>query len=139
MSGEKLMTCPIGKYSTSASGICTECEAGYYNDKEGQISCDTPCVAGKYSLKGASFCQQCPAGRYSNQSGLSSGDDCILAQAGKYANASIEVLPCAIGKYQDETEQTSCKLCSAGTYTFCLLYTSPSPRDLSTSRMPSSA
>ena len=27
----------------------------------------------------------------------------------------------------------------AGLYTFCLLYTSPSPRDLSTSRMPSSA
>ena len=29
--------------------------------------------------------------------------------------------------------------CSAGTYISCLLYTSPSPRDLSTSRMPSSA
>ena len=28
---------------------------------------------------------------------------------------------------------------SAGNYVFCLLYTSPSPRDLSTSRMPSSA
>ena len=28
---------------------------------------------------------------------------------------------------------------TAGTYTICLLYTSPSPRDLSTSRMPSSA
>ena len=27
----------------------------------------------------------------------------------------------------------------AGPYKFCLLYTSPSPRDLSTSRMPSSA
>ena len=26
-----------------------------------------------------------------------------------------------------------------GAHTFCLLYTSPSPRDLSTSRMPSSA
>ena len=29
--------------------------------------------------------------------------------------------------------------CSTGTYSLCLLYTSPSPRDLSTSRMPSSA
>ena len=27
----------------------------------------------------------------------------------------------------------------AGNFTYCLLYTSPSPRDLSTSRMPSSA
>ena len=27
----------------------------------------------------------------------------------------------------------------SGTITYCLLYTSPSPRDLSTSRMPSSA
>ena len=29
--------------------------------------------------------------------------------------------------------------CGAGSTTTCLLYTSPSPRDLSTSRMPSSA
>ena len=43
--------------------------------------------------------------------------------------------------------QDSCAYCTfvktpkeGGTYlTFCLLYTSPSPRDLSTSRMPSSA
>ena len=30
-------------------------------------------------------------------------------------------------------------LVAAGLYLLCLLYTSPSPRDLSTSRMPSSA
>ena len=30
-------------------------------------------------------------------------------------------------------------MCFVGMYTVCLLYTSPSPRDLSTSRMPSSA
>ena len=31
------------------------------------------------------------------------------------------------------------RLCGAGSASSCLLYTSPSPRDLSTSRMPSSA
>ena len=31
------------------------------------------------------------------------------------------------------------KIAGFGTYKVCLLYTSPSPRDLSTSRMPSSA
>ena len=30
-------------------------------------------------------------------------------------------------------------VCGPTVYNFCLLYTSPSPRDLSTSRMPSSA
>ena len=30
-------------------------------------------------------------------------------------------------------------LCSSGVYYICLLYTSPSPRDISGSRMPSSA
>ena len=33
----------------------------------------------------------------------------------------------------------SCNSCPHGPYWYCLLYTSPSPRDLSTSRMPSSA
>ena len=32
-----------------------------------------------------------------------------------------------------------CKIMDMGKYKYCLLYTSPSPRDLSTSRMPSSA
>ena len=31
------------------------------------------------------------------------------------------------------------ELCTSVLYSLCLLYTSPSPRDLSTSRMPSSA
>ena len=40
-----------------------------------------------------------------------------------------------INKYKDTTQVPGmCQLCST-----CLLYTSPSPRDLSTSRMPSSA
>ena len=40
----------------------------------------------------------------------------------------LHIEPVFIGKYMDEYDSVS-----------CLLYTSPSPRDLSTSRMPSSA
>eukprot|EP00831_Metopus_contortus_P060944 TRINITY_DN5283_c0_g1_i1.p2 TRINITY_DN5283_c0_g1~~TRINITY_DN5283_c0_g1_i1.p2 ORF type:complete len:228 (-),score=49.61 TRINITY_DN5283_c0_g1_i1:142-825(-) len=40
---------------------------------------------------------------------------------------------------EDELEEPEVKIIKNDQYTDCLLYTSPSPRDLSTSRMPSSA
>ena len=42
-------------------------------------------------------------------------------------------------KGQEIAQQFGFPLVIRASYTFCLLYTSPSPRDLSTSRMPSSA
>ena len=46
----------------------------------------------------------------------------------------FHVTSSTIDLYADDTTLTSC-----ANYSSCLLYTSPSPRDLSTSRMPSSA
>ena len=53
--------------------------------------------------------------------------------------------PVLIGSFSCEAEKLACEntrfssLFAAGDVSRCLLYTSPSPRDLSTSRMPSSA
>ena len=43
------------------------------------------------------------------------------------------------GKPGERSISVACMHCSDAPCTACLLYTSPSPRDLSTSRMPSSA
>eukprot|EP00831_Metopus_contortus_P015915 TRINITY_DN16625_c0_g1_i1.p3 TRINITY_DN16625_c0_g1~~TRINITY_DN16625_c0_g1_i1.p3 ORF type:complete len:117 (+),score=27.54 TRINITY_DN16625_c0_g1_i1:122-472(+) len=45
--------------------------------------------------------------------------------------------PSSAATKQEARPRPKCKAC--GRVIFCLLYTSPSPRDLSTSRMPSSA
>ena len=55
-------------------------------------------------------------------------DDALLEEA----NGGLQELRLALDRWELE------RLLS-GTYDHCLLYTSPSPRDLSTSRMPSSA
>ena len=129
--------CPVGKASSKSKALhCTMCNPGEYQDEEQGTFCKrceagrysnatnasnsdvcSECPAGKWSLQGLSKCHTCPAGRSSNVTGLTSGDDCTPVPAGKYAKTSIEAIPCAIGKYQDEIGQTSCKVCAAGTYT----------------------
>ena len=57
----------------------------------------------------------------------------------------IDIKLCKLDEYAQDllhlTEKTNGELsmASSSKYNNCLLYTSPSPRDLSTSRMPSSA
>ena len=48
----------------------------------------------------------------------------------------VEVVEMPVEEVQEEPEMTVAEAPSVG---FCLLYTSPSPRDMWTSRMPSSA
>ena len=62
----------------------------------------------------------------------------IARDAGKVANAMMLAGREAIGDGVAEYE-VAIATSNAGTKKACLLYTSPSPRDLSTSRMPSSA
>ena len=62
----------------------------------------------------------------------------ILIKAGRtIAKPALEVLEMALDPYTPTQVRVS--LMAALAYLTCLLYTSPSPRDLSTSRMPSSA
>ena len=64
--------------------------------------------------------------------------DMVSKSEDSYAKLSVKGGGCAGFEYKWETTDTTDK----GTLIddiLCLLYTSPSPRDLSTSRMPSSA
>ena len=95
---------------------------------------------------------------------VTSGSDDIIEQITKHLNRLIEVVKVvdltegqhierelmlikvrAVGKEREEMKRTADIFrgriidVTEKTYTICLLYTSPSPRDLSTSRMPSSA
>ena len=75
----------------------------------------------------------------SNQKGNTLGDNLL-----NMFNARTVMHPARIedGTHLKNTDRNKIKLCFAITNArslCCLLYTSPSPRDLSTSRMPSSA
>ena len=89
------------------SASCTPCSGGNYSTDG--ISCIN-CDAGKFSVEG--ICQDCENGTTS-EPGAASCDDC---PTGKYGVNSFCV-ECAMGKYQDITGETECKLCEMGTYT----------------------
>ena len=61
-----------------------------------------------------------------------------LSQDGEKPTVQARVSPFAIDRFVVTNGQYAAFVEEAG-YSTCLLYTSPSPRDLSTSRMPSSA
>ena len=54
-------------------------------------------------------------------------------------NTKVVDIGCSTGKVTRMMIESNKEFCSDATYEGCLLYTSPSPRDESTSRMPSSA
>ena len=74
-------------------------------------------------------------------------DKCICKGTGKIVQGDGHVTDCPYHKKEPTQSKVKCKCDTSKTYcncisTYgkcCLLYTSPSPRDLSTSRMPSSA
>lgn len=56
------MACPSGKVSSSASGACRACDAGFFS--RDALTCE-PCPGGTVSKAGSSTCQSCPAGEVS--------------------------------------------------------------------------
>ena len=145
--GQACEACPAGKFKVDpGAGICTDCETGTYSMVAGATSKDT--------------CTKCSS---ISSSKTGAGSVTCHCNSGYTGPDLGPCSPCGVGKYKDapgngtctecgahasspagSTEQTSCK-CNAGWEgpdggpCTCLLYTSPSPRDLSTSRMPSSA
>ena len=113
------VNCPVGQYQNeNGTTFCKLCEAGKYNDKIGQISCDNICESGKYSQVGASSCTECPAGRIgSNLFIHKQNKQCKEAcKAGTYSTSgSTDCLQCQEGRYSN-TGSSGCKLCEAGKY-----------------------
>ena len=58
---------------------------------------------------------------------------------GELVAANPRIVPQLLVEHRDESQRFSAKSLQGMGFLLCLLYTSPSPRDLSTSRMPSSA
>ena len=75
--GSTCTICPVGKYKTSTSALCSDCAAGKYSSLVGQTSEDTckSCSAGKSSSPGQSACFDCPAGKY--QEGVTETGTCL--------------------------------------------------------------
>ena len=133
-------TCSAGSYTSGegeASGntTCTLCEAGYYCPGSGA---KIQCSAEKFehcsvSDTGLVRPGKCSDGKYPVSAGTSSITICMLCPQGSYCSGgSKDVCPagavcpefgltaptyCTGSSYQDKEEQTSCKTCSAGSYT----------------------
>ena len=139
--------CERGTYtSDEGQSSCLDARAGYYVASDG-ASEQKECPKGETSKPEASSCDPCPSGSFAANSASPS---CTLARAGHYVSGDdrTKETPCEEGYYSPGPGASACFACSAGSFseatgatkcTFCLLYTSPSPRDQRGSRMPSSA
>ena len=112
---------PIHRCNEDAKCLCTvSCVPGTYQDENGQSSCKT-CASGTYSTFRASSCSYsattCPVGTYA--SGTAS---CFSCGLGKYndqtgqTSKSVACKSCGAGKYQNEFGKASCNPCVTGTY-----------------------
>ena len=140
--------CSPGKtQSVRGQRSCEKCADGKYQSEAGQTTCDTPdrtrvAVDGVAAIRippgfeavgcDSRVCtayEKCQSGYFSDFSddGRPKCKKCV--DADKYGPG-----------YESPDGSSTCTACPKGRYLEdCLLYTSPSPRDLSTSRMPSSA
>ncbi|CAG5115710.1 unnamed protein product, partial [Candidula unifasciata] len=89
-----LAFCPAGSYLNESINNCSLCERGTFQDSPGKNNC-IPCRSNYTTHFEGSFASSqcyeiCLQGNYRN------GTDC---------------LPCPVGQYQNESDQTSCKIC----------------------------
>ncbi len=99
--------CPAATYGATSGLATSTCTGNCADGKDGSggphtsVNCGNDCAAGKYSESGDVQCTDCPAGKYGT--GGSTAATCTGA--------------CPLGQYQDQTGQTSCKICGAGSIT----------------------
>eukprot|EP00045_Choanoeca_perplexa_P006138 m.52146 g.52146 ORF g.52146 m.52146 type:complete len:1402 (-) comp13482_c0_seq2:40-4245(-) len=105
--------CPTGTASSDFEATdCTSCDAGFYQDQEGQTTCKR--------------CDACQAGYASQNCGPASPGTCIpqcaKCLAGEYAEGCTESLagsckPCPVGSFTEATNHLSaCTPCTLGTF-----------------------
>ncbi|KAI0228985.1 hypothetical protein LSAT2_020568 [Lamellibrachia satsuma] len=95
--------CPRGFYCPVGSSLPLSCEAGTYQNQEGQSSC-MPCPEGYYCLANSTDYtdKTCPSGHY-----------CPLS------TSRSDEYPCPSGSFNPlggQTNETACKACTPGLY-----------------------
>ena len=120
--------CPAGTYQpNSGQSSCLDADVGYYVSSEGQSSQEINPFDFYTDSSGSSYLTSCPSNYITIIEGATSINNCLLDSDSDRIIDEDDIDDDGDGRL-DSTDSCS-----------CLLYTSPSPRDLSTSRMPSSA
>jgi hypothetical protein len=113
-------SCASGRYSGRGQSACTPCNAGKFQNLEGQGSCTANCAVGQYSLAGQDSCTACPAGRYGDAEGQSTASCSGECPSGQYSiGDSATCTSCTAGLYGSSTglESADCSgPCDAGYY-----------------------
>lgn len=106
------INCPKGRHGQA----CGNCQAGLYQEQEGQEECKE-CPAGKYtSIQGSHNCTQCPPGEHTNQKNASVA--CTKCDPGRFRrdNTGDICEPCHAGKFQIQRGQSNCTDCIKNKY-----------------------
>jgi len=122
--------CPQGYFSTVGASSCSACLPGTSSEAgTGYFEHCVQCAAGKYESD--HLCVDCAPGKNSGNGALLCCDACPPGEAREdsadpntctactpcpvgHSCSDDEEIPCPAGTYQDQTGQTTCKLCSAG-------------------------
>ncbi|GMI12147.1 hypothetical protein TrRE_jg8571 [Triparma retinervis] len=117
---EACVDCGKGRYSDPGSSSCTDCAKGKYNSKARSPEC-TKCKGGKYNIhmrsEAVGDCKNCTAGKYSPTIAATMEEKCTDCDKG-YSSGEGQAAQtiCAKGKWNNQTAQSSCRTCIAGTY-----------------------
>ena len=90
--------CSVGKHLTRVHGklICEVCDAGKYQNQEGQSSCRS-CLPGEsQDSKSSQYCLPCAPGRFASEAG------------------SSKCMECPTGYVQASPGETNCTMCNDG-------------------------
>ena len=123
--GKICTKCSAGKFTTKSNQyFCNGCPAGYSQYNFGKTECSRCqpektfpfCVGQPKPTSGA-----CPSGEYTKTcqpltTSCNGIRECIACPSGWSLTLSSMCEQCKVGRFNDETAQTSCKSCAAGKY-----------------------
>jgi len=125
------VNCPVGTWSGSGYGTCTNCNPGYYQPEEGKSSCLAcaagtaqpntkqtgciDCLPGTWSGSAYANCAACPAGYKCPDAKMTTYTPCELGYYQGLTGQTV-CIECPIGYYASSTARTVCTACPAGQY-----------------------
>jgi hypothetical protein len=105
--------CEPGKYASEPRQYkCKNCNLGQYMVEGGQGACHD-CIHGTYTNEaGQTQCLVCAMGKFAEDNDAGRQGDCKECPAGWFGLSTGLCDPCPEGRYQDESNQTTCKNCT---------------------------